>query len=99
MTREETKAAIEVMQAWLDGAEIEGRDDFESDTWGPMPEPLWNWISWDYRVAKQAPKKITLQAWLDEFGELRWVTPTNTVSFIDSWTRVPSEDKTVEIEE
>ena len=57
MTREETKKCIEIMQAYVDGAEIEGRNKCENK-WLPATSPSWDWIVFDYRKKTQ-PTKVT----------------------------------------
>lgn len=56
MTREETKKAIEIMQAYVDGKEIE---DFYApafnNAWYLQQDPTWNWTSREYRI-KEEPK-------------------------------------------
>ena len=60
MTREETKKAIEVMQAYVDGGEVQilvydygGRQE-----WEDCPNPDWNWDYHTYRKKPQ-PMKVT----------------------------------------
>ena len=50
MNREETKKAIEVMQAYVDGAEISCRVSAlaNKDSW-ETEEPEWNFQEFDYR--------------------------------------------------
>ena len=54
MNREETKQAIEVMQAYVDGAEIELKAQTFSETsdWVPLNsiEPVWHWPVYLYRI-------------------------------------------------
>ena len=52
MNREETKKAIEVMQAYVDGEQIEAKQ--EGSDWRPS-FPIWDWGPNDYRVK---PKPI-----------------------------------------
>lgn len=49
---ERTKRMIEVMQAYVDGEEIECIIKDCNDDWTPMPHPAWAWASADYRIAK-----------------------------------------------
>lgn len=55
----DTKAKIEVMQAYLRGETIEARAvDIEGSVWSPwvrLGEPNWNWEKCDYRVKKVLP--------------------------------------------
>lgn len=46
-----TKEKIAVMQAYVDGREIQYKPQF-SDNWEPCKEsPVWNWYECSYRVA------------------------------------------------
>ena len=51
-----------------------------------------------YQYSKYIPpkktKRVKLEAWLDNTGELRWVSKP----LCKGWRRVPSEDKEIEIE-
>ena len=59
MTREETKKCIEVMQAYVDGKEIEVKNpDNEKDNWQITRNPVWSWARLNYRIKPQ-PMKVT----------------------------------------
>jgi hypothetical protein len=67
MNIEQTKEAIKVMQAWVDGKELEVR---EVDEWRRTFIPLWQWHTNDYRI-KPTPvlrpwtaDEVPLGAWL-----------------------------------
>jgi hypothetical protein len=65
---EETKKAIEVMQAFVDGktvqcSEPEGEAGYG---WRAEKEPLWQWDNFRYRV-KPEPKEI----WVNEYSDGR----------------------------
>ena len=62
MTIDETKKAIEVMQAFVDGKEIECKYS-GGDRWAGAPVPSWAWDAFDYRV-KPEPRAI----WILEGG-------------------------------
>lgn len=64
MDIEQTKKAIEVMQAFVDGKEIEVRcAGYEH--WSPIcVDPLWNWSEFDYRIAK---RKETRTGWINVY--------------------------------
>lgn len=69
MNIEETKKAIEVMQAYVDGKEIEVLVKSGTTTdWTNLKNfrgaPSWNWISNDYRV-KRVPREI----WVNEYED------------------------------
>jgi hypothetical protein len=59
MNKEETKKAIEVMQAYVDGKEIEYLGDA---SWGPtrLTGPLWDWATTEYRIKPQEPRVFWL---------------------------------------
>ena len=59
-TKEETKRMIEVMQAFVDGEEIEYTDRDNRTPWrtsAHVDYPAWNWGSRDYRV-KPKPREL-----------------------------------------
>lgn len=64
MTKEESKKAREVMEAWENGAEIEvkfkelsrGTDSWDIQTCGPQ----WNWKDFDFRIAKPKPVELAV---------------------------------------
>lgn len=53
-----TQEKIKVMQAFVDGKEIEFRNYRKSD-WVISADPIWNWIDNDYRVKKTEYVVIT----------------------------------------
>ena len=57
MTREETKKAIELMQAYVDGAEIENKY-IETNRWIKCLYPSWNWDQVDYRIKTHSQVEI-----------------------------------------
>ena len=61
MNREETKKAIEVMQAYVDGKTIQVYDD-DHLTWIDSIGPAWNWNFGSYRV-----KPEPLECWITVF--------------------------------
>lgn len=59
MSIEDTKAKIAVMQAFVDGRDIDYiRKNDESDSWDPCREPSWHWTQFDYRVAPPKPREV-----------------------------------------
>jgi hypothetical protein len=65
MNIEQTKEAIRVMQAYVDGKEVEylgkkwdSKELFKQD-WCYTHSPLWNWEHYDYRIKPTA----TLRPW------------------------------------
>ena len=82
MTREETKKAIEVMQAYVDGKEIERRwVAKEEDEWRSTETPNWFWNTHDYRIKPQ-PMKVTEEE--KERMERVWVKlkGTNCLNYV-----------------
>ena len=79
MTREQTIEAIRIMQAYVDGKEVEyERPD---GIWTIINNPCWNWNSQEYRI-KPAPvlrpwtaDEVPLGAWMRSVpnGEYRWL--------------------------
>jgi hypothetical protein len=63
-----TKEKIEVMQAHLDGKDIECRESGEHE-WENIntKEPVWNWVHFDYRI-KRRPREFKLQLFKDGTG-------------------------------
>lgn len=49
MTREKTKEAIRVMQAYVDGKEVESVNR-RGIVWMRAPEPCWDWLNCDYQI-------------------------------------------------
>ena len=64
MTREETKKCIKVMQAYVDGKEIEViNPDNEKDNWQITRNPVWSWARVNYRIK---PQQISIPATEEE---------------------------------
>ena len=68
MTREQTIEAIRVMQAFVDGKEVEFK--WGSMDWNSTDKPEWNWSAYDYRI-KPTPvlrpwtaDEVPLGAWM-----------------------------------
>lgn len=62
MNIDETKKAIEVMQAYVDGAEIETQpQNKDVEDWVTLTtvKPSWNWKTEDYRI-KPKPREFWL---------------------------------------
>ena len=68
MNIEQTKEAIRVMQAYVDGNEVEFK--WMSKDWNSTDKPEWNWSDDDYRIkptAKLRPwtaDEVPLGAWM-----------------------------------
>jgi hypothetical protein len=64
MTKEQTRDAIKVMQAWCDGKQIERRS-FRLTPWMTLlAEPAWNFIQSEYRIKPEPPEPIEIEAWV-----------------------------------
>ena len=53
MNKKETAEAIKVMQAYVDGSEIELRVRHTDESWHHC-DPVWHWQSYEYRVKSKA---------------------------------------------
>lgn len=51
MDKEQTVEAIKVMQAYVDGGDIEMSDKLL--VWQEVFEPFWNWFVADYRIKRE----------------------------------------------
>ena len=61
MNREETKKAIEVMQVFAGGADVEYRyrDGDNESCFRPSGTPVWYWMECEYRI-KPKPRELWL---------------------------------------
>jgi hypothetical protein len=50
MTKEQTIEAIKVMQAFVDGKEVEINGMLADSVWLPAGAPCWNWQMMEYRI-------------------------------------------------
>jgi hypothetical protein len=97
MTIEATKEAIKVMQAFVDGKEVEQIDSEPCCGWEEVSEPLWNWDDHTYRIAKPEPVEICVGMELignvtgDTYivkgidGNYVWIKDLSTNEFYKSW--------------
>jgi len=58
MNIEETKKAIEVMQAYVDGAEVE-KDPYHQGVWDASV-PQWDWLDCRYRIKPKPPEIMVI---------------------------------------
>ena len=73
MTHEQTIEAIRIMQAYVDGKEVEFK--WMSKDWNSNDKPEWNWSAYDYRIKPTA----TLRPWTaDEVPLGAWIRLKNT---------------------
>lgn len=95
--QEQAKYQAGVMLAFAEGKTIEVTSDEEN--WGENDSPIWNWLTFNYRVKPAEPKKVIIEAWLDITGEVRWQVKDNPFG-PKQWTRLPSSlDLEYEVEE
>lgn len=87
MTREETKKAIEVMQAYVDGKDIEYRARTnERENWNSWSfyrecNTSWNWNYNEYRIYKSDKEKA--KAFFDWRGKnIQWVRPKQVCNIV-----------------
>jgi hypothetical protein len=93
MTKEQTIQAIKVMQAFVDGKEVE-YSIFNNNRWLTTDEPDWSWVSHTYRI-KPTPvlrpwtaDEVPLGAWMREKEDVshRWVViDTGDVLWQQNW--------------
>ena len=50
-----TAYKIIVMQAYLDGKEIECKAKYREDNWSLDRHPTWSWTQCDYRIKEEKP--------------------------------------------
>ena len=91
------ESMIEVLQAYKDGKKIEYLSTMDG-TWSScIGEPLFNFDDYQYRIAPEPKKKVKYMCF-DDTLELRWWREDKDKGqFPKEWTRVPSEDKEVEL--
>lgn len=85
MTREQTIEAIRIMQAFVDGKEVEFK--WGSMDWNSTDKPEWNWSAYDYRIKPTATLRpwtadeVPLGAWMRSVpdGEYRWLINTSSL--------------------
>ena len=76
MTREETKEAVKVMEAYANGKEIQYLDD--NNKWIDTPNPVFDWSRWAYRVKHKSeyrPFKTQEECWqeMHQHPDFGWV--------------------------
>ena len=91
--KQSIESMIKVLQAYKDGKKIEYRI-VGNTQWSATDDPQWQFSNCEYRLAPEPKKKVKLEAWL-ACDELRWFLSGAKTD--KQWTRVPSEDKEIEI--
>lgn len=51
-----TREQIEVMQAFLEGKEIEQAPQLDLSNWWTVAFPVWDWSHFEYRIKPEPPK-------------------------------------------
>jgi len=80
MNIEETKEAIKVMQAWVDGKQVQ-YEMFKNTEWRTEDKPHWNWLHYTYRIKPTATLRpwtadevpLGMQARNREYPKTRWL--------------------------
>ncbi len=65
MTKEDIAECIKVMQAYVEGKQIQYVDS-ETEDWADIESPIWNWDTYDYRIKpepKYRPFKNAEECW------------------------------------
>ncbi len=87
MNIEQTKEAIRVMQAFVDGKEVEFISRNDEPYWLSNFSPTWDWLRCDYRI-KPTPvlrpwtaDEVPLGAWMRNItnSEYRWLINTSSL--------------------
>lgn len=84
MNREQTMECIKVMQAFVDGKEVEHR---YNGKWVKIYVPRWDWDNTVYRIKPTAtlrpwtPDEVPLGAWMRNItnSEYRWLINTSSL--------------------
>ena len=84
MNREQTIEAIRVMQAFVDGKDVESKYNGE---WATIYVPRWNWDNTEYRIKPTATLRpwtadeVPLGAWIRNVTnrEYRWLINTSSL--------------------
>lgn len=85
-----TEEKIEVMQAYLDGKEIEFSSDYPNPRyWARVDKPRWNWIGCSYRV-KPSPKPSI--NWDHLHPDFKWLAVDRS-GYAYLYTNKPRQDK------
>ena len=86
---------IEVLEAYKRGEEIEYYNTDENK-WTHIDLPAFNFVFYDYRIAKPEPKKVKLEAWMNTFhGAIEYRKLPHGFHDNAEWIRIPEEDKEI----
>jgi hypothetical protein len=56
MNKEQTRIAAQVMQAFAEGKQIQGRRAGQGNDWMTMVSPVWDWYNSQYRIKPETKK-------------------------------------------
>ena len=88
MTKEETKNAIKVMQAYIDGKQIEYCELREKE-WRLCDNPLFDWNAFNYRISKE-PQYRPFQNPLECLQEMQKHQPVGWIKYHDTYKCITS---------
>ena len=88
MTKEETENAIKVMQAYVDGKQIEFCTKRDKK-WELCGDPLFNWSTFDYRISEN-PQYRSFQNPLECWQEMQKHQPVGWVQYHDTYNCITS---------
>lgn len=88
---------IDVMTHYKNGGEVECEVRGKGD-WEEIDPKEWNWVDYDYRKKPEAKRtrQVKMLGWFDGTA-LYW--KEEDACEIVGWSRVPKEDKIIEVEE
>ena len=91
MTKEETKNAIKVMQAYIDGKQIEYCIR-KNKKWELCGDPLFNWSTFNYRISEN-PQYRPFQNPLECWQEMQKHQPVGWIKYHDIYKCIASIDE------
>ena len=91
MTKEETENAIKVMQAYVDGKQLEYCIR-KNKKWELCGDPLFNWSTFDYRISEN-PQYRPFQNSLECLQEMQKHQPVGWIKYHDTYKCITSIDE------
>lgn len=88
MTKEEIENAIKVMQAYVDGKQIEYCELREKE-WRLCGNPLFDWNAFNYRISKE-PQYRPFQSPLECWQEMQKHQPIGWIKYHDTYKCITS---------
>lgn len=86
MTKEETARRISIMQGFLDGKQVQARED--NGRWANCSDPCWDFGYWNYRI-KPEPKII----YVNEYEYPASSNPSTTIAAGGAYDSREAADK------